>query len=313
MVTSGPVWWALLVPVVLLAFTLAAVCGDAVLAARTAGRAVGVAAGVAPLAEVPRLLVGQRRTTVAADPLLWRVGLVLVPLAGVLAALVVPFGTVTASRMDVGVVWFNAMEVLSWAAVWMAGWGPNSALSLVGGYRFVAQGLAYQLPLMFALITAGIGAQSLNVADIAGAQHDLWFVVWMPVAFLVYLAGVYAFSFLGPFAYPAGPDLAGGVLAELSGVDRLVLQAGRWLLLTAGAGMAVPLFLGGGDGPLLPAWLWSTVKTLAVLGVLVWGRRRLPTVRADRYVELAWVVLIPLTIAQSLVAAVVVLSLGGAP
>jgi NADH-quinone oxidoreductase subunit H len=223
----------------------------------------------------------------------------------VLAALVIPFGDVTASRMSVGVVWFNAMEVLTWAGLWLAGWGPNSALSLVAGYRFVAQGLAYELPLMFALITAATGAQSLNVADIAAAQSHLWFAVWMPAAFGVYLASVYAFSFLGPFAYPAGRDLAGGVLAELSGVDRLALEAGRWLLLTAGAGMAVPLFLGGGSGPALPAWAWSAVKTLAVLALLVWFRRRLPVLRADRYAELCWVVLIPLTIGQALVPALV--------
>ena len=124
---------------------------------------------------------------------------------------------------------------------------------------------------------------------------------------------MYAFSFLGPFAYPAGRDLAGGVLAELSGPDRLVLQAGRWLLLTAGAGMAVPLFLGGGAGPLLPPWAWSAVKTAAVLAVLVWARRRLPAVRADRYAELAWVVLIPLTVAQALAVSLVVLTRGGVP
>jgi len=233
--------------------------------------------------------------------------------AGVLAAVVIPFGQVTASRMSVGVVWFNAMEVLTWAGLWMAGWGPNAALSLVGGYRFVAQGLAYELPLMFALISAAAGAQSLDVAGIAEAQGRLWFVVWMPAAFAIYLASVYAFSFLGPFGYPAGRDLAGGVLAELSGPDRLVLQAGRWLLLTAGAAMAVPLFLGGGAGPLLPAWAWSAVKTVAVLLLLVWGRRRLPLIRADRYAELAWVVLIPLAIAQALAVALVVLMTGGTP
>jgi len=69
--------------------------------------------------------------------------------------------------------------------------------------------------------------------------------------------------------------------------------------------MAVPLFLGGGGGPVLPAWVWSAVKTLAVLGLLVWTRRRLPGLRADRYVELAWVVLIPVTLAQVLVPALV--------
>ena len=258
-----------------------------------------------PVAETARLLVGQRRVTLASDALLWRLGVLTVPAAGMLAALVIPFGTVTASRMSVGVVWFNAMEVLTWAALWMAGWGANAALSLVGGYRYVAQGLAYELPLMLALISAATGAQSLNVADIVAAQSHLWFAVWMPAAFLVYLAGVYGFSFLGPFAYPAGTDLASGVLAEVSGVDRLVIEAGRWLLLAAGAGMAVPLFLGGGTGPLLPPWAWSAIKTLAVLAVLTWARRRLPVLRADRYAELAWVVLIPLSVVQALVPALV--------
>jgi NADH-quinone oxidoreductase subunit H len=313
MVVSGPLWSVFLVPVILAGFALAAVMGDGVLAARAAGRRLSAAVVAAPLAEVARLVAGQRRTTPAADRLLWRLGVLAVPVAGILAALVIPFGAVTASRMSVGVVWFNAMEVLTWAGLWMAGWGANATFSLIGGYRFVAQGLAYQLPLMFALITAAAGAQSLNVAEIAAAQRHLWFAVWMPASFVVYLAAVYAFSFLGPFSYPAGRDLAGGVLAELSGPDRLVLQAGRWLLLTAGAGMAVPLFLGGGAGPLLPAWAWSGLKTLAVLAVLVWARRRLPVIRADRYAELAWVVLIPLTIVQALAVALVVLARGGVP
>jgi len=304
MVTSAPLWSVLVVPVILAGFAAIAVLADALLAVRAAGRPARLAAA-GPVAETARLLVGQRRVTLASDALLWRLGVLTVPAAGMLAALVIPFGTVTASRMSVGVVWFNAMEVLTWAALWMAGWGANAALSLVGGYRYVAQGLAYELPLMLALISAATGAQSLNVADIVAAQSHLWFAVWMPAAFLVYLAGVYGFSFLGPFAYPAGTDLASGVLAEVSGVDRLVIEAGRWLLLAAGAGMAVPLFLGGGTGPLLPPWAWSAIKTLAVLAVLTWARRRLPVLRADRYAELAWVVLIPLTVTQALVPALV--------
>lgn len=311
MVVSAPLWAVLAVPALLAVFAVTAAAADAALAARAAGQRVTWTVLAAPLAEVPRLLAAQRRTTLAPDALLWRLGLATVPVAGVLSAVVIPFGHVAASRMSVGVVWFNAMEVLTWAGVWMAGWGPNSLLSLIGGYRFVAQGLAYELPLMFALICAATGAQSLNAADIAAGQGHLWFAVWMPAAFAVYLVSVYAFSFLGPFAYPAGRDLAGGVAAELSGPDRLVLEAGRWLLLTSGAAMAVPLFLGGGAGPALPPWAWSAVKTLAVLGLLVWGRRRLPVIRADRYAELAWVVLIPLMITQALAVALVVLTMGG--
>jgi len=52
---------------------------------------------------------------------------------------------------------------------------------------------------------------------------------------------------------------------------------------------------------------------VAVLILLVWGRRRLPVIRADRYAELAWVVLIPLAIVQALAVALVVLTTGGTP
>ncbi|MFI7241798.1 complex I subunit 1 family protein [Streptomyces qinglanensis] len=306
--TETAAWWSLLAaPALLLAGAVLAVAGDALLAARAAGRPATVRTALRPLLEVPRLLAAQPRRLPAADRLLWRLGVVTVPVAAVLSALVIPFGGTAVADLPVGVVWFNAMEVLTWAGLWLAGWGPNAAFSLIGGYRFVAQGLAYELPLMFALLSAATAAESLRVGDIAQAQHGLWFAVWMPLAFAVYLAGVLAFSFLGPFRYPAGEDVAAGVLGETSGVDRLLLEAGRWLWLTSGAAMAVPLFLGGGAGPGLPGWAWSTLKTLAVLAVLVWVLRRMPVVRADRYVEFAWVVLVPLTLVQVLVPALVVL------
>ncbi|MBL1285386.1 NADH-quinone oxidoreductase subunit H [Streptomyces sp. NBC_01693] len=305
MVEAGAWWTLLAAPALLLGFAVLAVTADAALTARDAGRPVTVSAAMRPLLAVPRALVAQPRRMPAPDRMLWRAGVVSVPVAAVLSTLVIPFGNVAVADLSVGVVWFNAMEVMTWAGLWLAGWGPNAAFSLVGGYRFLAQGLAYELPLMFALISTATGAQSLRVGDIAAAQYGLWYAVWMPVAFVVYLAGVLAFSFLGPFAYPVGQDIAGGVLSETSGVDRLMLQAGRWLWLAAGAAMAVPLFLGGGAGPALPAWAWSLIKTLLVLAALVAAVRRLPVIRADRYVEFAWVVLIPLTILQALVPALV--------
>ncbi|MFQ6853550.1 complex I subunit 1 family protein [Streptomyces sp. 35M1] len=308
MVEAGAWWTLLAAPALLLGFAVLAVAADAALTARDAGRPVTVPVAMRPLLAVPRALVAQPRRMPAPDRVLWRAGVVTVPVAAVLSTLVIPFGNVAVADLSVGVVWFNAMEVLTWAGLWLAGWGPNAAFSLVGGYRFLAQGLAYELPLMFALISTATGAQSLRVGDIAAAQHGLWYAVWMPVAFIVYLASVLAFSFLGPFTYPVGQDIAGGVLSETSGVDRLLLQAGRWLWLSAGAAMAVPLFLGGGAGPVLPSWAWSLIKTLLVLAVLVVAARRLPVIRADRYVELAWVVLIPLTIMQILAPALVSLN-----
>ncbi|WP_433573292.1 NADH-quinone oxidoreductase subunit H [Streptomyces sp. CA-251247] len=303
MTDTTSVWSVLVLPGVLV---LAAVCAASAEAALGTGPGGTRRAGW-PGREVLRLLVQQRRTTNASDQLLLRVGVTLLPVAAVLAGVVVPLGFTAVSDLPDGIVWFNAMEALAWAAVWLAGWGPNSALSLIGGYRFLAQGLAYEIPHMLAITTAALGAESLRVGAVVDAQAGLWFAVWMPVAFVIYLASALAMAFWGPFDQPVGSDAAGGAAAELSGVERVLFLGGRRLLLTVAAAAAVPLFLGGGHGPWLPGWAWTLLKTAAVLAVLMWARRRLPVLRMDRYMEVAWVVLTPLAVLQALVVALVVL------
>lgn len=296
--------WAVLALLLLglLAWFAAAV--DAGLDARAGGLPVTVGV-LRPLDETVRLLRQRRRTTLAADRLLWRIGgggLVIVALAKLA---VVPLGSWTLFDLDVSLVWFNAMDVFVWAVVWLVGWGANSAHSLVGGYRFLAFGLSYELPLMLAIIGPAAAAASVNVGDVVAAQRSLWFVVLLPVAFVVYLIGVVAFSVWGPFSPALGVDVAGGVTAELSSVDRLVFLVGRYSLLATGAAFSVPVFLGGGAGPLLPDWLWTLAKTAVVLFALVWLRRRVAAVRPDLFMEIGWMVLLPAVIVQDFVAAVI--------
>lgn len=302
LITVAP-FWAVAALLILGALAAAAAMLDGVQTARLSGAPGGAGR---PVAEVARLLRQRRRVTVSADRLLWRIGGAGLVVLAALMVTVVPLGRWTLFDSDVGIVWFNAMDVAVWAMVWLVGWGANSVHSLVGGYRFLALALGYELPLMFALVAPAVAAQSLNVGRVAAAQDGLWFVVWMPVAFLVYLVGVVAFSVSGPFAPPIGVDIAGGARGELSGVDRLVFEAGRYALLAAGAAFAVPMFLGGGAGPLLPGWAWTLVKTVAVLVLLVGVRRRVPALRPDRFMEVGWLVLLPAALLQVLVVAVVV-------
>lgn len=268
----------------------------------------GPGSATAPLRQSVRLVLQQRRTTLLPDSLLWRLACIAVPLLAFGSLAVVPLAGWTLLSTSADLVWFNTMEVLLWAAVWLAGWGPNAVFSLVGGYRFLAQGLGYELPLMFAIITAGLAAGSLRATDVVAAQAQLWFVVTMPVAFVLFLAGAAAFAFWGPFAAPAGGDIAGGVTSELSGVERLLLDGGRAVFLGAAAAMAVALFLGGGAGPWLPEPAWYVLKTLLVIGLLVVTGRRIPVIRPDRFVEFSWVVLIPAALLQTLFVALLVLA-----
>ncbi|MBW0090318.1 NADH-quinone oxidoreductase subunit H [Pseudonocardia sp. KRD-184] len=305
-VAVGPLW-APAGAILLGALALAAAGLDGAFAARRPGP--GAAAGLlVPLTETARLLRQRRRVTVAADLPLWRIGAGGLLVAALLVAAVVPLGRWVLADLSVGVVWFTAVDVAVWAFVWLAGWGPNAVHPLVGGYRFLAQALAYELPLMFALTAPALAAGSLRVGEVAAAQHGLWFVVGMPVAFAVYCVGVVGFSVWGPLSPAVGADIAGGVLAEASGIDRWLLLAGRYALLAAGAVFAVPLFLGGGAGPLLPGAVWVPVKALLLLAVLVWLRRHVPVLRPDRFVEAGWLVLLPAALLQLLVVAVVVVN-----
>lgn len=305
---AGPLW-AALAPVALLALATVGAAVAHAQAARARGAAALSGVGL-PFAESARLLRQRRRVPVAADRVLWQVAIGGLPVVAVLMAVVVPVGPVVLVDSPVGVVWFNAMDVMLWALWWLAGWGPNSAHSLVAGHRFLALALAYELPLMFALTSPAIAAHSLRVADVAAAQQGLWFAVWMPVAFLVFLGAAVAFASWGPFAVAAHADLAGGVLAEASGVDRWQVLVGRHLVLAAAALMAVPMFLGGGAGPLLGPAAWTVVKAVVVLAGLELVAGRVPLVRPERFAEVGWMVLLPATVLQMLVAAVV--ALGGA-
>jgi len=297
--------WVLLAPIALGLVALAGAALNGIVVAHAQGRSVqsGMAS---PILEIARLMRQRRRTTVAADVLLWRIGCAGLVVVALLKTAVIPVGAWVLADIPVGVVWFNALDVMVWAVVWLIGWGANSAHSLAGGYRFLAQAVSYELPLMFALVTPVVAAHSLRVSDVVDAQRELWFVVWMPVAFLVFCMSVVAFSSWGPFATAAGADIAGGILTEVSGVDRLLILAGRYALLTTGAAFAVALFLGGGAGPLLPDWLWTILKTLLLLATFIVVSHRIPIVRPDRLAEVAWVVGLPIVLLQTLFVSVVV-------
>lgn len=258
-----------------------------------------------PWFETLRLIRQRRRTTVEADSLLWRIGgWGLLPTAILMVALV-PWTEQPLVSSPLGVVWANTLDVAVWALVWLLGWGANSVNGLVGGYRFLALALGYELPLMFALVAPALAAGSLDLAVIAQAQAPVWYVVWMPVAFVAYAIGVLGFAVHGPLLAPAGRDIQGGVLAELSGPDLLLARLGRHALLAAGAAIAVPLFLGGGSGPWLPDPAWVVLKAAGLTAALGWAAGRLPVLPVHRLLELWWVLLLPLVVLQDLVVAVV--------
>lgn len=271
---------------------------DRVVAGRIAGEALRPAPTLmAPLRESALLLFQQRSTTERPDAAAWALAPALLGALAAAALVVIPLGpSLALPDIDSGIVYFGAAMAMVMIAVFLNGWSANSMFPLIGGYRFIAQALSYEMPLALVLIAAALPAESLSVADIVRSQEPLWNVVRQPLGFPLYLVAALGLAFWGPLDLPDALDLAGGTAAELSGIALLLWRAAQLAVLVAVAAMGAAAFLGGWLGPWLPGPVWMVLKTAVVITLLVGARHVFARVRLERFVVISWAVLIPLAL-----------------
>lgn len=260
-----------------------------------------------PIRGATRLLLKEFRPTERPDRLLW-LGAPLILLGAVMAALsVMPLsGAHPGANLGIGVVFFTAMIALVSLAAYVAGWAPNSKFPLMAGYRYVGLVLAYELPLVLTVAAAALPAESLRLADIVATQQaGLWNALLQPLGLLIYLFAGMAMAFWGPFRLVESADVAGGLRLELGGAPLLIWRLGHYALVLAVAAFSVPLFLGGGHGPWLPAALWTLLKTVLMLVVLTALPYALPRARLESLMRGAWKWLVPVAVANLLLVAAV--------
>lgn len=226
----------------------------------------------------------------------------------VLAAIgmsLVPFAPgLAVNGIGTGIVLWGACEALTVIVVFLHGWSANAPLPLIGAYRYVAIGLPAMLVSMFVLIAAALPAQSLSVPAIVESQHGLWNIVRQPLGLPLFILLGLSLTFRGPLGYADPFDLAGGTSAEDSGPLRAAWQFARLAMLVSFAAMAASLFLGGWLGPWLPGPVWLFLKTAAVLAVTVAAGHLIARVPAARMLTLLWILFLPLSFLDLIVAGV---------
>lgn len=280
---------------------------DATIGAAVAGRPLGRAFGL-PLRRAALLVVQARTATERPDREALALGAAGLAALAAVGAASVPIGEgMDAADVPDGIVLFGAAMALVMVAVFLHGWSSNSVFPLIGGYRFAALALSYEMPLALVLIGTALPAGSLSVGAIVESQAGLWNVVRQPLGLPLFLVAVAGLSSWGPLGVADGRDIAGGTAAEASGSALLAWRAARAAVLVASSAMAAAAFLGGWHGPLLPGPLWMVGKTIAVAVAVVWSGHVLPRVRLERYVVVAWTVLIPLALVDVFVGGLVAL------
>ncbi|MBW3555715.1 MAG: NADH-quinone oxidoreductase subunit H [Actinobacteria bacterium] len=261
-----------------------------------------------PLDETALLLLTRPSRTERPDAQAWALAPALLGAMAAAAVATVPLGRgIAVADVADGIVLFGAAMAMVMVAVYLHGWSANSPMPLLGGYRFIALALSYEMPLALVLIAAALPAESLSVGAIVASQHDLWNVVRQPLGLPLYLIAGAGLAFWGPLDTADGPDLAGGTTAEVSGPSRVAWELARRFVLVAVAVMGAAVFLGGWQGPMLPGPAWMALKTLVLLAGLVWMAHRVARVRLERFVVVAWTVLIPLALVDVFVSGAIAL------
>ena len=246
-------------------------------------------------------------------------------LMGTLALFVVlPFGPETVARdLDLGIFYVLAVSSLSTLGVLMAGWSSANKYSLIGGLRAAAQLIAYELPLVLAVIGVAIMAGSLSLNDIVTAQANwqwfdtfpTWFNIIPPymilqaVGFVIFLTASLAELSRIPFDMPiAESELTMGYLTEYSGLRFTMFFLGEYAGMVAMAAVAATLFLGGYWLPGLSDDVLNFIgpvvlltKVMLIAFVFIWLRWTFPRLREDQLQTIAWKWLIPAGLANIVV------------
>jgi NADH-quinone oxidoreductase subunit H len=267
-----------------------------------------------PLADLIKLLTKEDFIPAAADKWLFYLAPAMAAIPAILTFAVIPFGAPVAiaghqvpmlvADLNVGLLFFLALSSIAVYGVAIGGWASNSKYSLLGGIRGLAQLISYELSMGLSLVPVVMLARSFSLTDIVAAQSPIPFIVYQPLAFLIFLVSITAECKRIPFDIPeAEGELVAGFHTEYSGMRFGLFFVGEYINIIVLGGLATTFFLGGWHGPFLAPVIWFSLKTLAFAFFFFWMRGTLPRLRYDQLMHLGWKVLTPLALANILATA----------
>lgn len=244
-----------------------------------------------------------------ADRLFFESGPVLLLVAGLLSVAVIPLAPgLIITDLAIGALFLNAALAYVLVALIMAGWGPNGAYGMIGGWRFLGQFIAYAMLIVMPITAVAMRAESLSTTQIVLSQAALWNIAYQPIGFVLFVIAAMGVAWLPPIDLPTGGgDLAGGVEAEYTGARLAVLRLARLVIIVALASATATFYLGGWLGPWLPGWAWTALKTLGVAAAMLMLGPRLPRLREAKYLAVSWKLGITLALANIFLVGIIAL------
>jgi NADH-quinone oxidoreductase subunit H len=250
--------------------------------------------------------------------------LAVIPIGGssitILGQMINPYIT----DLNIGVLYVLSISSVGVLGIILGGWASNSKYPLLGALRSAAQMVSYEVALGFTVLGVLMLSGSLSLVKIVEAQKTAgyWYVFLQPVAFILFFICGVAETNRAPFDLPeAESELVAGFHTEYSGFRFSLFFLAEYANMLTVAAMAVTLFWGGWLRPfpnvaalafldVIPGVLWFVAKVIVFLYFYLWFRASWPRYRYDQLMKLGWQYLLPLSMANLIVTAILVLVLG---
>lgn len=282
-----------------------------------------------PLADGVKLLLKEEVIPDHVDRLLFLMAPGISVFTALLAFAVVPFGPVDdpavpwflrfiiAPGIDIGLVFIFAVGSLAVYGIVLGGWASNNKYSALGALRASAQVVSYEIPLGMSVLGIALLSGSLNLENIMHQQVSggilSWNIWFQPLAALMFFTASLAEANRLPFDLAeCEQELVGGWHTEYSALKWALFFLGEYTHMITISFLTSILFLGGwhfpgiaeADSAYTGAWLVKLgvlgVKAFLFIWVIIMLRWTIPRFRFDQLMELAWRVMIPLSLANLL-------------
>ncbi len=273
-----------------------------------------------PIADVLKLILKEDVVPAQGNKVVHAIAPMIPVITALMTVAVIPFGDgLVGANLNVGVLYLLAITSLGVYGVTLAGWASNSKYALLGGLRAAAQMLSYELPMGMAVASVVLLAGSLSVVEVVNAQRDLWFVFVNPIGFLIFFIAALAEANRTPFdLVEAEQELVGGYHTEYSSMKFGMFFLAEYMHVTIGSMLITTFFFGGYHLPFSSHWLpdignWKILLDITVfLGKTcffafsyIWIRWTIPRFKYDQLMRLGWSRLLPLSIVNFMVIAIV--------
>jgi NADH-quinone oxidoreductase subunit H len=236
------------------------------------------------------------------------------------------------ARLDVGLLFYFAISSLSVYGATLAGWASYNKWAMMGGLRATSQMMSYEVTMGMAVLGSFLVFGTLEPGAIVAKQEVFfdpsnlahsWGIFSQPLGFILFLTAAIAETKRTPFDIPEGEPEIIGYFVEYSGLRFGMFFLGEFLEIVVSSAIMVTLFFGGWhmgefiDGflgthlpniafALVTLVIW-TVKVFLFCGFQLLIRWSLPRMRSDQLMRLGWQRLLPVSIANVVGTAVIML------